>query len=53
MLTLTQRGTSVLYQGEEIGMTNYNFENLNQFDDLEVLGNLDKAMVQELVKKIT
>ena len=51
MLTLTQRGTSVLYQGEEIGMTNYNFENLNQFDDLEVLGNLDKAMGSGISKK--
>ncbi|MDB4014631.1 alpha-glucosidase [Flavobacteriaceae bacterium] len=51
MLTLTQRGTPVLYQGEEIGMTNYNFDNLNQFDDLEVLGNLDKAMGSGISKK--
>ena len=36
MLALTQRGTPVLYQGEEIGMTNYNFKSLDQFDDLEV-----------------
>ena len=51
MLTLTQRGTPVLYQGEEIGMTNHNFDNLNQFDDLEVLGNLDKAMGSGISKK--
>ncbi|MDB9902254.1 alpha-glucosidase [Flavobacteriaceae bacterium] len=51
MLTLTQRGTPVLYQGEEIGMTNHNFDNLNQFDDLEVLGNLDKAMRSGISKK--
>lgn len=44
MLTLTQRGTPILYQGEEIGMTNYNFSELTQFDDLEVLGNLSKAI---------
>ncbi len=37
MLTLTQRGTPVLYQGEEIGMTNYDFTELAQFDDLEVM----------------
>ena len=51
MLTLTQRGTPVLYQGEEIGMTNHNFDNLSQFDDLEVLGNLDKAMGSGISKK--
>ncbi|MDA7730829.1 alpha-glucosidase [Flavobacteriaceae bacterium] len=51
MLTLTQRGTPVLYQGEEIGMTNHNFDNLNQFDDLEVLGNLNKAMGSGISKK--
>ena len=51
MLTLTQRGTPVLYQGEEIGMTNHNFDNLSQFDDLEVLGNLDKALGSGISKK--
>ena len=51
MLTLTQRGTPVLFQGEEIGMTNHNFDNLSQFDDLEVLGNLDKAMGSGISKK--
>ena len=51
MLTLTQRGTPVLYQGEEIGMTNYNFSELNQFDDLEVLGNLSKAISSGISKK--
>ncbi|MDC0593419.1 alpha-glucosidase [Flavobacteriaceae bacterium] len=51
MLTLTQRGTPVLYQGEEIGMTNHNFDNLSQFDDLEVLGNLDKAIGSGISKK--
>ena len=51
MLTLTQRGTPILYQGEEIGMTNYNFSELNQFDDLEVLGNLSKAISSGISKK--
>ena len=50
MLVLTQRGTPVLYQGEEIGMTNYNFKSLDQFDDLEVLGNLPKALKSGITK---
>ena len=44
MLILTQKGTPVLFQGEEIGMTNYEFKSLYQFDDLEVLGNLQRAL---------
>jgi oligo-1,6-glucosidase len=44
MLILTQKGTPVLFQGEEIGMTNHEFKSLDQFDDLEVLGNLQKAL---------
>ncbi len=51
MLTLTQRGTPVLYQGEEIGMTNYDFTELAQFDDLEVMGNLSKAIKSGISKK--
>ena len=37
-LILTQRGTPFLYQGEELGMTNYPFATLDDFDDLEVSG---------------
>jgi oligo-1,6-glucosidase len=37
-LTLTQRGTPFIYQGEELGMTNFPFERLDQFDDVEVKG---------------
>ena len=37
-LILTQRGTPFLYQGEELGMTNYPFQTLDDFDDLEVFG---------------
>ena len=37
-LILTQRGTPFLYQGDELGMTNYPFETLDDFDDLEVAG---------------
>jgi oligo-1,6-glucosidase len=51
MLILTQKGTPVLFQGEEIGMTNYKFESLDQFDDLEVIGNLPKAKKSGINKK--
>ena len=34
------RGTPFIYQGEEIGMTNVGFERLEQFRDVEVLGNV-------------
>lgn len=37
-LVLTQRGTPFIYQGEELGMTNFPFERLDQFDDVEVKG---------------
>ncbi len=39
LLTLTQRGTPFLYQGEEIGMTNYCFKSFDEFDDVEIRGN--------------
>ncbi|MDB3927454.1 alpha-glucosidase [Flavobacteriaceae bacterium] len=51
MLIFTQKGTPVLFQGEEIGMTNYKFESLDQFDDLEVIGNLPKAIKSGINKK--
>lgn len=35
---LTQRATPFLYQGEELGMTNYPFERIDDFDDVEVKG---------------
>ncbi|MGT2845042.1 glycoside hydrolase family 13 protein [Streptococcus hongkongensis] len=38
------RGTPYIYQGEEIGMTNYPFENLGQVDDIESLNYAQEAM---------
>lgn len=43
MLLLTQKGTPFIYQGEEIGMTNYNFTDFSQFDDVEVRGMLPQV----------
>jgi len=34
-LVLTQRATPFLYQGDELGMTNYPFERIEQYDDVE------------------
>ena len=35
-MLLTQRGTPFIYQGEELGMTNFTFERVAQFDDIAV-----------------
>ncbi|HSI60684.1 MAG TPA: alpha-glucosidase [Ideonella sp.] len=37
-LMLTQRATPFLYQGDELGMTNFPFEHFEQYDDVEVKG---------------
>ena len=34
-LVLTQRATPILYQGDELGMTNYPFERIEEYDDIE------------------
>ena len=41
---LTQRGTPSIYQGDELGMTNCGFENVSEFDDIQVK-NAYKALV--------
>jgi oligo-1,6-glucosidase len=37
-LMLTQRATPFLYQGDELGMTNYPFQSVQDYDDAEVRG---------------
>jgi oligo-1,6-glucosidase len=44
MLLLTQRGTAFMYQGDEIGMTNYPFTSFSQFDDVEIKGNYKQVL---------
>jgi oligo-1,6-glucosidase len=44
-LTLTQRATPFLYQGDELGMTNFPFQSIDEFDDVEVKG-LWRTLVQ-------
>ncbi|MFD2570104.1 alpha-glucosidase [Spirosoma soli] len=40
---LTQRGTPTIYQGDEIGMTNCQFNSIHEFNDVQVL-NAYKAL---------
>jgi len=37
-MLLTLKGTPFIYQGQEIGMTNFDYTNISQIDDLETLG---------------
>ncbi|MCL2820617.1 MAG: alpha-glucosidase [Oscillospiraceae bacterium] len=37
-LLLTLKGTPFIYQGQEIGMTNFDYTSISQMDDLETLG---------------
>lgn len=38
LVTYLMKGTPFIYQGEEIGMTNMSFETIEQFRDIETLG---------------
>ena len=44
-LLLTQKGTPFMYQGDELGMTNFPFTSMKQFDDIEAK-NSYKASVE-------
>ncbi|MCV9877399.1 glycoside hydrolase family 13 protein [Brenneria izbisi] len=37
-IALTQRATPFIYQGDELAMTNYPFQKIDDFDDIEVKG---------------
>lgn len=41
------RGTPYVYQGEELGMTNYPFRTIADFRDIEALGQYHQAIEQE------
>ncbi len=43
---LTLRGTPYLYQGDELGMTNCAFQDIGEFDDVQVL-NAYKSLVED------
>ena len=41
---LTTRGTPFIYQGEELGMTNRNWKNIDEIDDVQTRGQYDLAL---------
>ncbi|MEI8631739.1 alpha-amylase family glycosyl hydrolase [Vibrio sp. PP-XX7] len=57
-ITLTQRATPFIYQGDELGMTNYPFKTLDDFSDVEVKGfwqdyvMTKKVSADELLKNV-
>ncbi|MFL0266737.1 glycoside hydrolase family 13 protein [Candidatus Clostridium radicumherbarum] len=48
----TWQGTPYIYQGEEIGMTNVHFENIEDYKDLEIL-NMFKEKISQGISKET
>ena len=44
MLLLTMRGTTYLYQGDEIGMTNVAYPTIDYYNDVETLGSWNDAI---------
>ena len=39
-----QRGTPYIYQGDELGMTNYPFVSIEEFDDIESVNHFEKSV---------
>lgn len=44
LMLMTLRGTTYVYQGEEIGMTNVKFESIEDYRDIETLNAYQEAM---------
>ncbi len=49
-MLLTLKGTPFIYQGDELGMTNYPFTGIDQFDDIEVKNGWKADVVTGKVK---
>ncbi len=49
-MLLTLKGTPFIYQGDELGMTNYPFNSIEQFDDIEVKNGWKADVVTGKVK---
>lgn len=60
-LIFTSRGTPIIYQGEEIGMTNLkleiedwkDFEAINDYDVLQTMMHLPKSLAKKVIQKMT
>ena len=47
---MTMRGTPYIYQGDELGMTNYQFKSMDEFNDIEALnGYKDEVQGRHIV----
>lgn len=49
MMMLTQKGTPFIYQGEELGMTNYPFEAIDNYEDIEAKDGWKERVLSEQV----
>jgi glycosidase len=45
-LLTTLSGTPFIYQGDEIGMTNYPFDSLEEVRDVDTIGNVEQALAR-------
>ena len=43
-ILLTMRGTPFIYQGQELGMTNYEWKDINEIDDIQTRGQYELAL---------
>lgn len=50
ILLLTLRGTAFIYQGQELGMTNADFESIDEVDDVESK-NMDALLAKALIPR--
>jgi len=50
LFELTLRGTPFIYQGQEIGMTNFDFKSIDELNDVESRG-MDKLMKKVFIPK--
>lgn len=49
LMMLTQRGTPFIFQGEELGMTNYPFKKIDEYNDVEALnGWKDRVLTNQV-----
>ena len=49
MMMFTQRGTPFIYQGDELGMTNYPFETIDDYEDIEAKGGWTERVLSKQV----
>lgn len=48
-MMFTQKGTPFIYQGEELGMTNYPFQTIDEYEDVEAKGGWKEKVLSKQV----